>query len=416
MATALTNDERMQTPLAPILFALGGTVAAATAEPPLLPPALPPPAPVVRVATYNVSLYDERDGGLVARLRAGDRHAGKIAAVIQHLRPDVLLLNEFDFDAAGEAAELFQRRYLEVGQSGEAPIRYEYRYLAPVNTGVPSGLDLNRDGIVGGEGRGRGEDAFGFGLHPGQYGLLVLSRYPIDTAAVRTFQHLLWKDLPGAALPRDPATGAFWYSDAILARFRLSSKSHWDVPIATPLGTLHFLVSHPTPPVFDGPEDRNGARNHDELQLWLEYLSPGAKPWLCDDAGRCGGLAADASFVIAGDLNNDPADGDGRHEAIVALLEHPRMLRHATPGSEGAELAARTTGGANAGQRGNPAHDTADFGPGVGNLRIDYLLPSVGLPVVASGVFWPLPGSRGSDWIDASDHRPVWVDLRRDDD
>ena len=28
--------------------------------------------------------------------------------------------------------------------------------------------------------------------------------------------------------------------------------------------TVHFLTSHPTPPVFDGPEDRNGTRNGDE--------------------------------------------------------------------------------------------------------------------------------------------------------
>jgi hypothetical protein len=40
--------------------------------------------------------------------------------------------------------------------------------------------------------------------------------------------------------------------------FRLSSKSHWDVPIVIGRKTVHFLVSHPTPPVFDGPEDRNG--------------------------------------------------------------------------------------------------------------------------------------------------------------
>src|SRR3546814_3782709 len=72
------------------------------------------------------------------------------------------------------------------------------------------------------------------------------------------------------------------------------------------------------------------------------FRSPGDKPWLCDDAGRCGGLDPDARFVIAGDLNNDPTDGDGRHEAIVELLEHPRVLRHATPRSEGAVEAARS--------------------------------------------------------------------------
>src|SRR3546814_19470743 len=104
--------------------------------------------------------------------------------------------------------------------------------------------------------------------------------------------------------------------------------------IGTPTGTVHLLASHPAPPGVDGPEDRNGARNAAEIRLWREYISPGDKPWLCDDAGRCGGLDADARFVIAGDLNNDPTDGDGRHEAIVELLEHPRVLRHATRSEE----------------------------------------------------------------------------------
>ena len=56
--------------------------------------------------------------------------------------------------------------------------------------------------------------------------------------------------------------------------FRLSSKSHWDVPIRIGRETVHFLVSHPTPPVFDGPEDRNGTRNHDEIRFWADYVGP----------------------------------------------------------------------------------------------------------------------------------------------
>src|SRR5690606_28109034 len=117
--------------------------------------------------------------------------------------------------------------------------------------------------------------------------------------------------------------GASWHADAIWDQLRLSSKSHWDVPVRTPLGVVHVLASHPTPPVFDGAERRNSARNHDEIRLWSEYLSAADADWLCDDRGRCGGLQPGARFVILGDLNNDPADGDGRHEAIVELLEHP---------------------------------------------------------------------------------------------
>lgn len=366
----------------------------------------------LRIATYNVSLYDDAAGGLVRRLESGDERARRIAAVLQRVRPDIVLLNEFDHDAAHRAADLFQHDYLERAQPGGGdPLRYPYRYLAPVNTGVPSGLDLDGSGTVGGEGRDRGNDAWGYGLHPGQYGMLVLSRYPIDAANVRTFQLLKWSAMPGAARPLDPETGSSHYPDAIWAQLRLSSKSHWDVPIETPAGTVHLLASHPTPPVFDGPEDRNGARNADEIQLWRKYISPGDKPWLCDDAGRCGGLDPDARFVIAGDLNNDPADGDGRHEAIVELLEHPRVLRHATPHSEGAMETGTAYAAAGIGHRGAAAHATGDFGDKVGTLRLDYVLPSTGLRLVDSGVYWPASADPASALVGASDHRLVWVDV-----
>jgi len=366
----------------------------------------------LRVATYNTSLYDDAAGGLIQRLQAGDAGARNIAAVLQQVRPDLVLLNEFDYDTDGRAADLFQRDYLERAQAGGAPLHYPYRYLAPVNTGVPSGLDLDRNGTVGGEGRDRGNDAWGYGLHPGQYGMLVLSRWPIDTATVRSFQLLRWAAMPDARRPVDPATGRFWHEDAIWAQLRLSSKSHWDVPVTTPHGTLHFLVSHPTPPVFDGPEDRNGARNADEIRLWSEYLSPGARPWLCDDAGRCGGLAADARFVIAGDLNNDPVDGDGRHEAIVELLEHPRVMRMPTPTSVGGEQVARAYAAKGMERRGAPAHVTGDFGPRTGAMRLDYVLPSTGFALAGSGVFWPAADTAHAAITEGSDHRLVWVDLQ----
>lgn len=379
-------------------------------EPPRVPSAM---TDTLRVATYNVSLYSDEAGGLERRLEAGDDGARRVAAVLQRVRPDIVLLNEFDYVADGSVAELFQREYLGRSQPGGGqPLRYPYRYLAPVNTGVPSGLDLDGDGVVGGEGRARGNDAWGYGLHPGQYGMLLLSRYPIDEGAVRTFQLLRWSDLPGARRPVDPATGAPWHPDAVWRQLRLSSKSHWDVPVRTPRGVVHILASHPTPPVFDGPERRNRLRNADEIRLWREYISPGEKPWLCDDAGTCGGLAAGARFVIVGDLNSDPADGAGIGGEIVELLEHPRVLRHPTPRSEGAVHAALADGGANLEHRGAHAHDTGAFGPQAGNLRVDYALPSSGFEYLGGRVYWPAPGDPSAPIVEGSDHRLVWVDLR----
>ncbi len=366
----------------------------------------------VRFATYNTSLFSDEPGGLVRRLEGDDARARGVAAVIQHVRPDVLLLNEFDYDEAGAAAELFTGRYLGESQHGQAPIRYEHIYLAPVNTGVPSGLDLDRDGTVGGSGRARGNDAWGYGLHPGQYGMLVLSRFPIDEKAVRTFRLLRWSTMPGALQPLlEPAAGTPYYLPETWAQLRLSSKSHWDLPIRTPLGIVHLLAAHPTPPVFDGPERRNALRNHDEIRLWADYLdaAPSDAAWLCDDAGTCGGLAEDARFVIVGDYNADPADGGSLPGAINQLLEHPRVQRIAAPRSEGAIAAAQADAGRNADQRSFAGHDTASFGKS--NFRVDYVLPSVGLPVRDSGVFWPRPGEPGAEWTTATDHRLVWLDV-----
>lgn len=363
----------------------------------------------LRFATYNTSLYGENSGELIRRLEQGDEPARKIAAVLQSVRPDVVLLNEFDYDPAGRAADLFQKNYLEQSQYGNQPLHYPYRYLAPVNTGVPSGLDLDGNGQTGGEGRNAGNDAWGYGLHPGQYGMLVLSRFPLEESAIRTFQHFRWADLPGALRPVDPATGKHWHPDTIWQQLRLSSKSHWDIPVHTPQGIIHLLAAHPTPPVFDGPEDRNGRRNHDEIRLLAEYLGNAPTPWLCDDQGRCGNLSEHAHAVIVGDLNADPQDGDSVPGTIHQLLDHPRIGPDPAPRSQGAVERARQYG---LPRQGDSALHTGDFGPRSGTLRLDYVLPTRGLETVASGVHWPTENSPEAQLANGSDHHLVWLDLR----
>ena len=388
--------------------------ATATAEPAGDGPAKARKGGDVRFATFNASLNRTNAGDLVRDLSTpGNAQAAAVAETIQRTDPDVLLINEFDHVEGGRAAELFRDNYLEVGQRGADPVHYPYYYVAPVNTGVPSGLDLDNNGTVGG-----GNDAFGFGFFPGQYGMAVYSKYPIATDEVRTFQRFLWKDMPGALLPDDPATAgpADWYSPAELDGVRLSSKSHWDVPIRIGGRTVHFLVSHPTPPVFDGPEDRNGTRNHDEIRMWADYVRDRAD-YLYDDEGRYGGLPLGSRFVIAGDQNSDPQDGDSIPGAAQQLLDNPEIDTSTTPASDGAVEAAVRDGGVNLDHGSDPAFDTADFGEPPGNLRADYVLPSRTMGLRDAGVFWPTstdPFFRlvGTYPFPASDHRLVWVDVR----
>ncbi len=370
----------------------------------------------VRFATFNASLNRAAEGELVADLSTqDDPQARVIAETIQRVRPDVLLVNEFDYVPAGVAVNLFHDNYLQVGQNGAAPITYPYRLAFPSNTGIASGFDLNNDGqVVTTPGApGYGDDALGFGAFPGQFAFAVYSRYPIQAKGVRTFQTFLWQDMPGALLPPG------FYSPEELEVLRLSSKNHVDLPIKIGRRTVHLLASHPTPPTFDGPEDRNGRRNHDEIRFWADYISPGRRSaYIYDDQGRYGGLRPGARFVIAGDQNADPVDGDSVDGAIQQLLSHP-LVRDPRPASDGAVEAAAVQGGANAVHQGPPQLDTADFNdnPAPGNLRVDYVLPRKGLRVTDAAVFWPVstdPLFRlvGTFPFPGSDHRLVHVDLR----
>ncbi len=374
---------------------------------------------MVRFSTFNASLNRFNEGDLVSDLSTpNNTQAQTVAEIIQQARPDVLLINEFDYDAAGDAARLFQDNYLSIAQdisgTGTAQaIVYPYRYVAPSNTGIPSGRDFNKDGSIGGP-----DDAFGFGFFPGQYGMVVYSMYPIDVAAIRTFQLFLWKDMPDANLPVDPATGMSWYDEGDLDIFRLSSKSHWDIPIQIEDKVVHFLTSHPTPPVFDGPEDRNGTRNNDEIRFWADYIIPSRSGYIYDDNGVYGGLPPGDMFVIAGDQNADPYDGDSTPGAPQQLLDHPLVNTTVTPDSEGGPEQALLQDAINDSHIGDPAFDTADFSDfAPGNLRADYVLPRKNLQIQEAGVFWPLEADPlfslvGTYPFPSSDHRLVWIDVR----
>ncbi len=368
----------------------------------------------MRIATYNVSLNRPAAGQLANDLQSNDKQIAAVAAVIRDVRPDILLLNELDFDEGSDNAGLFEQIYLaneELDALGNGAWPMPHRFTAPVNTGVPSGLDINQDGQ-----KNQPVDAWGFGAFPGQYGMAVLSRYPIDANQVQTFQKLRWSELPNPTIPirKD---GQPYYAAETWKQLRISSKSFWDVPITTQMGTLHLLASHPTPPSFDGPEDHNGCRNHDEIKLLQTYFERSHK--LLNDRGETVSLREDAAFVVAGDLNCDPMDGESQRQAIVDVLQHRLVSQFPPPRSRGASLASGQQAGMNQQHRSEPDTDTADFNDqSVGNLRVDYVLPSIHFTVAASGVYWPaleeVPVSRREatrSCLQATDHHLVWVDV-----
>ena len=379
----------------------------------------------VRFSQFNASLNRNTQGQLVTDLSTSNNAQAKaVAEIIQRNNPDVLLINEFDYVAANplQPVQLLQQNYLGVSQNGANPVNYQYAYIAPSNTGIASGFDLDNSGAIGG-----GNDAFGFGNFPGQFGMLLLSKYEIDTANIRTFQNFLWKDMPNNLLTNDPTVDNpatpinenlnGFYSSEEIAVLRLSSKSHWDVPIKVNGETVHLLLSHPTPPTFDLTEDRNGKRNADEIRFWADYITPDKGGYIYDDKGKIGGIATGSSFVIMGDQNADPLDGDSFNNAIRQLLLNPNINTNSTPASLGAPQQATLQGNANNNHKGNSAFDTADFADNApGNLRTDYVLPSTDLQITNSAVFWPLNSDPnfapvGTFPFPSSDHRLIYADV-----
>ena len=321
-------------------------------------------AGTVRLATWHLEL-DRRGPGLLLRdiRRGDDPRIGAIAGVIATVAPDVLVVQGVDYDHHLRALAALRDRIAEEGP------HYPHLFALRPNTGRPTGLDMDGDGRRGGP-----RDAQGYGSFSGRGGMAILSRHPVDRDGVRDFSEMLWRDLPGARLPRWP-DGRPFPSEEAQAVQRLSSVGHWAVPVRLPSGPLTLLAFHATTPVFDGEEDRNGRRNHDEIRFWQRYLDGAFGP------------APARRFVLIGDANLDPGRGAGRRGAIRALLADAR-LRDPLPG--------RAT------------VDWEQTGP----LRVSYALPSADLGVGAAGVHWPPEGAPGRAAAElAGPHRLVWVDV-----
>ena len=328
----------------------------------------------LRIATYNPELTRAGPGLLLQAIR--DREDSQVAAVVAvlvRLDADVLLLTGIDFDHGGAALAALRDDLAAAG------LVYGYQMALRPNTGVQTGLDLDGDGQTG-----KARDAQGFGRFAGAAGMAVLSRYPIGPPV--DYSGLLWRDLPGANLAPD-------MTEAATAVQLLSTSGHYAVPVTYAEGrVLHLLVWYATPPVFDGPEDRNGRRNQDEAAFWLRLL-----------AGDLTWPAPMAPFVVMGQSSLDPLDGDGLHGAITALLTHPALQDPQPKGQDGH---------VDSGHQGDPAQDTAIYGKGVGGLRVDVVLQSAGIRVTGAGVLAPaLRDAFTATLSVASRHRPVWAVL-----
>ena len=330
-------------------------------------------ADTLRIATYNPELTRKGPGLLLQAIgKRNDPQVQAVVAVLARLDADVVLLTGVDYDYDQQAISALAENL------GEAGAQYPYLLALRPNTGVPTGLDMDGNGKLG-----EARDAQGFGRFMGSGGMAVLSRKPLGVA--RDFSGFLWRDLPGADLPPD-------MTEAAKSVQLLSTSGHYDVAVEyAPGKALHLLVWYATPPVFDGPEDRNGRRNQDEAAFWLHLL-----------AGDLAWPPPEAPFVLMGQSNLDPVDGDGRHGAMAALMVLP-TLQDLRPKGQDAHK--------DRGQKGDPAIDTAFYGKGVGGLRVDVILPTADITATAGVLSLPQQDPFAATLAAASRHWPVWAVL-----
>jgi len=316
----------------------------------------------VRLALFHTGLGRDGPGLLLRDIRRGEADVLRARDALIALRPDAVLLLDIDHDRDAVALTAFAALLAEGGW----PMPH---HLAPrPNTGLATGLDLDGDGR-----RGEGDDAQGWGRFAGAGGMALLSRLPIRADHLTDHSARLWRDLPGARLPRQD--GRLFPSAAVFDLQRLSSTGHWEVALDTPAGPLWLLAWHAGPPVFGGQLQRNHNRNADETAFWR---------WRLD--GGLGPLPGD--FVLLGDSNLDPGAGAGERAEMARLLAHP-LLQDPAP------AAPLPTGGP-------PTTATGHWPDGPGALRVDYLLPAARLQVRDSGLIWPGADSR---------HAIVWADI-----
>ena len=265
-----------------------------------------------------------------ARQRAGARRSPRSSSATD---PDVLLVNEFDYVEGGEAAELFRENYLEVAQNGARRSSTRTTSSRPSTPACPAGFDLNNNGTVGG-----GNDAFGLRRvpRPVRHGRLleVPDRRPTASARSRSSSGRTCRArcCPTTRPRRSRPTGTRPRSSTVCGCRRRATGT---CRSGSADDTVHFLVS---PPDAAGlrrrPRTATAPATSTRSGFWADYVRPAAAATSTTTRAGTAACGRGARFVIAGDQNSDPLDGDSVAGAIQQLLDNPRVNARVTPSSE----------------------------------------------------------------------------------
>lgn len=360
--------------------------------------------------TWRIAQFNLRELSTDKIVATSHPQVDAAAKIVARFHPDVVCLNEMQFDIANvptsgmPGAKSAKPGTFSTAESNATRIAariaaenpeaiYPYALITVGNSGFAwSGPRPSTE---------PGSDWYslrGWGEYRGRFNTIVLSKFPIVTDQVRIITDVAWDAIPKNSIAQMKTDTGL----DVPAGYPVFEKSLNVIPLDIHGKTTYLVMSHPTAPAF---WSINPYRHEDELRalaLFLDGQLPGVES-----------VPQGSPFVLIGDLNADPEEGDSRPGAIARVLAHDRLEPWFPEG-------AGTMGK-------NPTFNTYVSGCGKGDgssvgdpssrfqMQIDYILPSKEIGRAQGGaVFFPNRAESQEDFdlaCRASDHMFLYVDL-----
>ncbi len=131
------------------------------------------PAPPIVEESFRIALFNIWEMSTTKIMDVDDQGVGvneqlvAAAQIIADVNPDILVINEIDhdLDAVDSGAELALN--LQRFQDAYLTHKFQYLYIAPCNTGILAGKDLDNNGMIASPNdsgtRDHGGDCYGYG-------------------------------------------------------------------------------------------------------------------------------------------------------------------------------------------------------------------------------------------------------------
>lgn len=240
------------------------------------------------------------------KIQKGHSHPQLAAAVsvIRKLKPDFLSINEIQYDLRGVPTADFRTLGKNMGLLAKLlDLKWPQTYVGfgPANTGLKAKKIPGTDNYTTDTLKRELSDPVNFGVFPAEYSSGGITRFPVVKRVIE--QKLKWKEFrPDRDLSKfKDAEGKFLNADEV----ELFDKNFTDMVVKINGKEVHFILLHTVPAHDFGNEGSpNSARNADQL-AFLEWYLTGETEFVPPANLKIQPLKPGTLFVAMGDWNVD---------------------------------------------------------------------------------------------------------------